>query len=69
MMRLSRNAKKICINVSAKKSEILRINSWDDREVIIEGQVLKNCKKFTYLGSIVSESGGTLTRTGNRYQA
>ena len=66
MMRLSRNAKKLGLKVSAKKTEILRINSWDNRKVMLEGQALKDCERFTYLGSIVSQSGGTEEDVNNR---
>jgi hypothetical protein len=66
MTRLGRTGKKLGLKVSAKKTEILLINSWNDRKVMLEDQALKDCEKFTFLGSMVSQSGGTEEDMNNR---
>jgi hypothetical protein len=45
---------------------MIRINTEHDSKVMLEGQALKDCKKFTYLGSIVSKSGGSEEDITNR---
>ena len=66
MTRLSRKAKVLGLKVSQKKTEILRINTEDRRSVLLNGEALKDCDKFTYLGCVVSKTGGTEEDDDNR---
>ena len=66
MTRLARNAETVGLKVSARKTEVLRINTQDDRAVMLEGQALADCERFTYLGSVMSKKGGTEDDINNR---
>jgi hypothetical protein len=66
MKRLARKAKSVGLKVSAKTTEILRIKMEDDRRIMLEGQALGDCEKFTYLGSMMSKTGGSEEDVSNR---
>ena len=66
MTRLARRARMVGLRVSAKKTEILRLNTQEDRSVMLEGQALKDCEVFTYLGCKMSKTGGTEDDINNR---
>ena len=57
--KLYETAKKIGLNINKKKTEVLRINSKNPAAITINNEALQNVEKFTYLGAIVSNRGGT----------
>lgn len=53
MTRLARNTKKIGFEINANKRNI------ENKLKKPQRQALKNCRQFTYVGSIICESGRT----------
>jgi hypothetical protein len=41
------------------KSKVLKVNAVSTTPIKLEGKVLKEVERFTYLGSIVEKQGGT----------
>ena len=46
MTRLARRAKEVGLRINAKKTEVFRMNCWDQTPVTLEGQVLRNVESF-----------------------
>ena len=57
--RLSRKAKGVGLKVNARKTEVMRVCTEEDRKVKLEGTELKDVEEFTYLGSKITKTGGT----------
>ena len=66
MTRLARRARGVGLKVNAKKTEILRLNCWDQSPITLEGQVLRDVDNFTYLGSTLNKTGGSHEDIGAR---
>jgi hypothetical protein len=66
MTRLARRAGVVGLRVSAKKTEILCLNTQEARSVMLEGQILKDCEVFTYRGWKMNKTGGTEDDINNR---
>ena len=48
MTRLARRDRGVGLKVNAKKTEILRLNCWDQSPITLEGQVLRDVDNFIY---------------------
>ena len=57
--RLARKAKSVGLKVSAKKTQILRLNSSNATKILVEGQELEEVDKFVYLGGTLTKTGGS----------
>ena len=66
MTRLARRARGVGLKVNAKKTEILRLNCWDQSPITLEGQVLRDVDNFIYLGSTLNKTGGSHEDIGAR---
>ncbi|VDO62283.1 unnamed protein product, partial [Schistosoma margrebowiei] len=49
----------IGLNIHKGKSKILRYNTTCNNPITIDGEDLEDVKRFTYLGSIIDEHGGS----------
>jgi len=47
------------LKVHRGKSKVLKVNTVTDTPIMLEGEVLDEVESFTYLGSIVGNTGGT----------
>ena len=57
--KLSQEASKTGLKINKDKTEIMKINVKQPTPITLEGEPLEEVEQFTYLGSIVSKSGGT----------
>ena len=57
--RVSIEAGKIGLKINVNKTEVMKINNKQTTPIQLEGNSIKVTDKFSYLGSIVSETGGT----------
>ncbi|XP_072906368.1 uncharacterized protein [Hemitrygon akajei] len=56
---LGETSQRVGLKISQEKTKVLRINNKQEEPLRIEGQILEDVDKFTYLGSKISKSGGT----------
>ena len=56
--RVTAEAEKTGLRINTRKTEILRINNKRQGPVRLQQEQIKEVKKFTYLGSVVSKDGG-----------
>ena len=47
------------LEVNVKKTKSLRMNAAQDTPIMLGGEAVEDVSKFTYLGSVVSKTGGT----------
>ena len=52
-------AGKTGLRVSKEKTKVMRANDKQQDKIKLKGEDLKDVKSFSYLGSIITESGGT----------
>ena len=57
--KLRTEALKTGLNINKEKTEMMKINAKQQAAITINGEQLKEVNKFTYLGSVVSTTGGT----------
>ena len=56
---LSAAANQVGLHINTNKTKVMRINSRQDGPVTVEGNPIEDVQEFTYLGSLVSTTGGT----------
>ena len=56
---LSEVAKRVGLKISQEKTKVLRTNNKQEAPITIGGVATENVKEFAYLGSIISQTGGT----------
>jgi hypothetical protein len=56
---LERNAEKLGLKVNVSKTKVMRVNEKQDSAVTLNSVALEEVNHFTYLGSVVSKTGGT----------
>ena len=56
---LSYIAKGTGLEINTKKTKSMRVNSTRDAAIMLEGQPIDDVESFTYLGSVVSRTGGS----------
>ena len=56
--RLNKHSKAIGMKSSIKKTKLMRYNTKDQTPILIDGKDVEDVDSFTYLGSIVSKTGG-----------
>ena len=59
LTRLSDEAEKIGLKINIQKTKEMRMRIQDDRELRLKNTVIEQVQEFTYLGSIIDETGGT----------
>ena len=47
------------LNIHRRKSKVLRVNKANTNPIPLRGELIKDVDSFTYLGNIVSKTGGT----------
>ena len=52
-------AEKTGLRVSKEKTKVMRANNKQQDKIKLKGEELEDVKSFTYLGSIITKSGGT----------
>ena len=52
-------SQRVGLRISQEKTKVMRINSGQDAPIIIEGMPAEDVKEFVYLGSKISQTGGT----------
>ena len=57
--RLAIEAEKTGLKINTKKTEVMRINSSSTSPIQLQGVDINESEKFSYLGSVVSNTGGT----------
>lgn len=57
--KLHRTSTSLGLNINLKKTKIMRINARNKNSVQVNGEPLEDVDTFTYLGSIITTSGGT----------
>jgi hypothetical protein len=57
--RLSRKTKRVGLKISAKKTEIMRIGTADERGITLEVKELKDIDEFVCLGCKITKTGGS----------
>ena len=56
---LQHAAERVGLKINNEKTQEMRIQATDDSPIHIGDEVIQSTDHFTYLGSVVSESGGT----------
>ncbi|VDP47093.1 unnamed protein product [Schistosoma margrebowiei] len=59
MTRVAAASAAVGLNIHKRKSKILRYNTACTNQITIDEEHLEDAKTFTYLGSIIGESGGS----------
>ena len=57
--KLVEEAAKTGLNVNIGKTEVMRLQNKNTTPITIEDRALKDVEKFTYLGSVITTTGGT----------
>ena len=57
--KLAKEAAKTGLHINKEKTELMKINAKQQTPITLEGENLKEVNTFTYLGSVVSSTGGT----------
>ena len=57
--RLSMFSNQVGLRISLKKTEAMRVNVSSPTKIRIRGQDISHTNKFTYLGSVLCQDGGT----------
>nr|XP_034311369.1 uncharacterized protein LOC117684225 [Crassostrea gigas] len=57
--KLHTTPRSLGLNINLKKTKIMRINARNNSSVQVNGEPLEDVDTFTYLGSIITTSGGT----------
>ena len=52
-------SQRVGLRISQEKTKVMRINSGQEAPIIIEGMPAEDVKEFVYLGSKISQTGGT----------
>jgi len=63
---LKRISESVGLQINIDKTKTMKINIVNNDQIIIEGQAIENVDSFTYLGSIISTTGGTEDDINNR---
>ena len=56
---LRNTAKSTGLDINVQKTKCLRVNAAQNSPIMLDGEPVENVSKFTYLGSILSETGGS----------
>ena len=65
---LSETGKKVGLKINKEKTKLLSINCRNNIPLNIEGETIEQVHKFSYLGSVINEKGGTEEDTKTRIQ-
>ena len=57
--KLTQEAKKTGSEINHQKTKLLNVNSTQQARVQLKGKDIEEVNKFTYLGSVVTDKGGT----------
>ena len=70
LTRLSTEAAKVGLNINVKKTEVMKINSRQEAPIQLHEKNLVETDRFTYLGSVMTTTGGAdedvRSRIGNQ---
>ena len=64
--KLTQEAEKTGLEINIQKTKLLKVNSTQQAKVQLKGKDIEEEKKFTYLGSVVTDKGGTDEDVKNR---
>ena len=64
--KLTQEAEKTGLKINIQKTKLLKVNSTQQAEVQLKGKDIEEDNKFTYLGSVVTDKGGTDEYVKNR---
>jgi len=59
LKRLKEEAESVCLHININKSKGMRVNTPNMQKFRLEEKEIEEVGSFVYLGSVVSESGGT----------
>jgi hypothetical protein len=65
---LNSESRKIGLHINLTKTEEMRINNKSNNTIILENKIVRKVADYTYLGSNVSEDGGTVKDVNIRIQ-
>ena len=57
--KLMQEAEKTGLKINIEKTKLLKVNSRQQAKVQLKGKDIEEDNKFTYLGSVVTDKGGT----------
>ena len=57
--KLTQEAEKTGLKINIQKTKLLKVNSTQQAKVQLKGKDVEKANKFTYLGSVVTDKGGT----------
>ena len=64
--KLTQEAEKTGLKINIQKTKLLKVNSTQQAKVQLKGKDIEEDNKFTYLGSVVTDKGGTNEDVKNR---
>ena len=56
---LKEAAQRVGLKINQEKTKVLRTNNLQEAPILIEGKAVEDVKEFVYLGSKISQTGGT----------
>ena len=59
LKRLKEEAELVGLHINIKKTKVMRVNTFNMQKFRLEETEIEEVGSFVYLGSVVSESGGT----------
>ena len=60
---LAETSKSVGLKIHPGKTKVMKINTRVDTPILVEDKTLEVVNQFTYLGSVVDETGGTMADT------
>jgi len=59
MTALKEASQRVGLQISQEKTKVLQINTRQQEAIVIEDKVVEEVEEFVYLGSVISQTGGT----------
>ena len=56
---MTQTAQNTGLKVNKRKTKVMKVNGSSDQRITVEGNDIEEVESFSYLGSVVSISGGT----------
>jgi hypothetical protein len=68
LRRLKDEAKRVGLKINIAKTKKMRIKTANSDSLLLNDNLFERVNQFTYIGSIIDESGGTETDVATRIQ-